>query len=197
MATASTVASERFLALMGPNALRENDHAAGHVCLLPTVGGRIVRTGTRFGRPGPAHQDPTEQRPISLIVQELPALPHMSALENVAFGMRDKGTTKKATRARQGVTDDGRRRPWTGGPKARPGCLDVRRPAAEGGKARALVTDPSYAPDEPLAALDCLDQKTPGFVPRLLRERSCVSPRRAKVLVTTTCSRRGARRRRS
>jgi molybdate transport system ATP-binding protein len=91
--------------------------------------------------------------------------PHMSALENVAFGLRARGTDKKTARqkaadalARVGLEDQAPKKPaaMSGGQQQRVAM------------ARALVTDAKLLLllDEPLAALDV---STKSDVRRLLR----------------------------
>jgi molybdate transport system ATP-binding protein len=97
--------------------------------------------------------------------QDYLLFPHLSAVENVAFGLRAKGTDKKAAREKAAQTMA--RLGLDGMTEAKPGSMS-------GGQqqrlamARALVTDPKLLLlDEPLAALDV---STKTDVRRLLRD---------------------------
>jgi molybdate transport system ATP-binding protein len=97
--------------------------------------------------------------------QDYLLFPHLSAVENVAFGLRAKGTAKKAARdqALQAMARLG----LDGLAEAKPGSMSGGQQQRVA-MARALVTDPKLLLlDEPLAALD-VSIKTD--VRRLLRE---------------------------
>jgi molybdate transport system ATP-binding protein len=162
---AFTVAAGEVLALLGPNGSGKSTTLRALVGLLPLAGGRVVLDGTLLEDPGQHVRIPPEKRPISLMFQDYLLFPHLSAEENVAFGLRATGTDKKAARekasqtlARLGLGDLASARPgsMSGGQQQRVAM------------ARALVTDPKLLLlDEPLAALDA---STKTDVRRLLRE---------------------------
>jgi molybdate transport system ATP-binding protein len=99
----------------------------------------------------------TEQRPIGFVFQDYLLFPHLSALENVAFGLRARGVAKAEARRRAAA--------WL----ERVGLADYRRArprALSGGQAqrvalaRAMVTDPRLLLlDEPLAAMDAASRR--------------------------------------
>src|SRR5215475_14455471 len=92
---AFTVAAGEVLALLGPNGSGKSTTLRALVCLLPLAGGRVV-----LEDPAQDVKIPPEKRPIGLMFQDYLLFPHMSAQENVAFGLRAKGTDKKTARDR-------------------------------------------------------------------------------------------------
>jgi molybdate transport system ATP-binding protein len=97
--------------------------------------------------------------------QDYLLFPHMSAVENVAFGLRCRGTDKKT--AREKASQVLARLDLEAVAEARPGSMSGGQQQRVA-MARALVTDPKLLLlDEPLAALD-VSIKT--SVRRLLRE---------------------------
>jgi molybdate transport system ATP-binding protein len=162
--TAFTVAPGEVLALLGPNGSGKSTTLQALTGLLPLAGGRIALDGTVLDDPAQRTRVAPEQRPIALMFQNYLLFPHMSALENVAFGLRARGIDKKIARqkasealARVGLEDQVPKKPaaMSGGQQQRVAM------------ARALVTDPKLLLlDEPLAALDV---STKTDVRRLLR----------------------------
>ena len=121
---------------------------------------------------------PAERRPVSLMFQDGLLFRHLSALDNVAFGPRSRGTRKATANARAqellerlGLASYARAKPDTlSGGQAQRVAL-----------ARALATEPrALLLDEPLAALDA---HTRVEVRRVLREQ-LASFAGARVLVT-------------
>lgn len=145
-------AAGQVLAVVGPN-------GAGKSTLLRTLAGLLILTAgqiTLAGRTladtaGAVHLPPYE-RHIGMLFQDYRLFEHLSARDNVAFGLRTQGARRATARAEAGS--------WL----ASMGLTDLaeRRPAQlSGGQAqrvalaRALATRPRMLLlDEPLAALD-------------------------------------------
>ena len=162
---AFTVAPGEVLALLGPNASGKSTTLRALVGLLPLAGGRIVLDGLVLEDPAQHVRVPPEKRPISLMFQDYLLFPHLSALENVAFGLRSTGTDKKE--ARQKASQTLARLGLDGLAEAKPGSMSGGQQQRVA-MARALVTDPKLLLlDEPLAALDV---STKTDVRRLLRD---------------------------
>ena len=162
---AFTVTSGEVVALLGPNGSGKSTTLRALVGLLPLAGGRVVLDGTVLEDPAQRTRVPPEKRPISLMFQDYLLFPHMSALENVAFGLRSTGTDKKA--ARQKASQTLERLGLDGMGEAKPGAMSGGQQQRVA-MARALVTDPKLLLlDEPLAALDV---STKTDVRRLLRD---------------------------
>src|SRR5262249_47618503 len=134
------------------------------VGLLPLAGGRVVLDGTVLEDPAERVKVPPEKRPIGLMFQDYLLFPHLSAVENVAFGLRAKGTDKNAAREKAAQTMG--RLGLDGLAEAKPGSMSGGQQQRVA-MARALVTEPKLLLlDEPLAALDV---STKTDVRRLLR----------------------------
>ena len=125
----------------------------------------MVLDGTVLEDPAERVRVAPEKRPIALMFQDYLLFPHMSAVENVAFGLRCRGTDEKT--AREKASQVLARLDLEAVAEARPGSMSGGQQQRVA-MARALVTDPKLLLlDEPLAALD-VSIKT--NVRRLLRE---------------------------
>ncbi len=176
--TAFTVAAGEVLALLGPNGSGKSTTLRALVGLLPLAGGRVVLDGTVLEDPAQRIKIPPEKRPIGLMFQDYLLFPHLTALENVAFGLRAQGIDKKT--AREKASQAMARLDLDGLAEAKPGSMSGGQQQRVA-MARALVTDPKLLLlDEPLAALDV---STKTDVRRLLRETLRQS-NAANVLVT-------------
>lgn len=138
------------IALVGPNGSGKSTALSALAGLRRLTGGTIEIDGQLVD--GPGHWVPPHQRSVGTVFQDLLLFPHLSALDNVAYGLRRRGRAKKAARAsaiealeRFGVAELGeaRTRSLSGG--------QAQRVAL----ARALVNEPKVLLlDEPLSALD-------------------------------------------
>ena len=149
-----TVGPGETVAVMGPN-------GAGKSTLLNVIAGLLQPDSGRSeldGRTlfdladGQSRWSAPHRRGTALLAQEPLLFPHLSVLENVAFGPRSAGAAKRASTASA--------LHWLGEVEATD--LQSRRPAElSGGQAqrvavaRALAADPGLLLlDEPMAALD-------------------------------------------
>jgi molybdate transport system ATP-binding protein len=140
------------VALVGPNGAGKSTLLRALAGLTPVDEGRIVIDGEVVDDPVAATFVVPERRRVGVVFQDGQLFPHLSARDNVAFGLRSAGASKAdaAGRAdawldRLGLAGRGGRRPaeLSGG--------EAQRVAL----ARALAPDPVLLLlDEPLAALD-------------------------------------------
>jgi molybdate transport system ATP-binding protein len=164
LALSLQVQSGEVVALLGPNGAGKTTALRALAGLMPIDRGRVTVAGTVVDDPVEGVLIDPEHRSVGVVFQDYLLFPHLSALENVAFGLRARGSSKVG--ARTAASE------WL----ARVGLADMadRKPAGlSGGQAqrvalaRALAFRPSLLLlDEPLAALDAA---TRGDVRRDLR----------------------------
>lgn len=146
------VAAGETLALVGPNGAGKSTLLAVLAGLLPIARGRVELDGRRLDDGEPAHFVAPEARGVGLSFQDQLLFPHLSAQDNVAFGLRARGVRRAAARATA--------REWL----ERVGMAELaRRPprTLSGGQAQRVALARALAPsprllllDEPLAAVD-------------------------------------------
>jgi molybdate transport system ATP-binding protein len=146
------IAAGEVVALLGPNGAGKSTALRALAGLDPLTAGHVTLDGQPVDRPDRRLWTPTERRRIGVVFQEYLLFPHLTALDNVAFGPRRHGMDRRRAReqaagwlARVGLTDHAGRKPrqLSGG--------QAQRVAL----ARALAVDPVLLLlDEPLAALD-------------------------------------------
>ncbi|MFF3500249.1 ABC transporter ATP-binding protein [Streptomyces sp. NPDC003247] len=134
------------VALLGPNGAGKTTALRALAGLVPLTDGHLRLDGA------PLHRTPPESRPVGVVFQDYLLFPHLTALDNVAFGPRCHGAGKAEARARaaewlqrMGLAEHAGAKPrrLSGG--------QAQRVAL----ARALATHPRLLLlDEPLAALD-------------------------------------------
>ena len=149
---ALTIEPGSTVVLLGPNGAGKSTVLACLAGLLPLTDGNIELNGRVLDDPSRGVFVAPDQRQVGAIFQDYLLFPHLSVLENVAFGLRARGESKVGARTaagewleRFGVSALGDRRPGdlSGG--------QAQRVAL----ARALVIQPELLLlDEPLAALD-------------------------------------------
>jgi molybdate transport system ATP-binding protein len=146
-----SVAPGEVVALLGPNGAGKTTALRALAGLTPLTAGRIDLAGDCLDDAAGRFVAP-ERRGVGVVFQDYLLFPHLSALENVAFGPRCRGASRAQARAtaqewlaRVGLADLAARRPrqLSGG--------QAQRVAL----ARALALRPALLLlDEPLSALD-------------------------------------------
>ncbi|WP_330182568.1 ABC transporter ATP-binding protein [Nocardia sp. NBC_01503] len=148
---ALTVEPGEVVALLGPNGAGKSTALRALAGLLPLTGGRISVSDQVWDEP-PAVFVPAEQRQVGVVFQDYLLFQHLSALENVAFGLRARGVRRADARTRAAEWLD--RVGLTDRAHATPRALSGGQ-AQRVALARALATEPQLLLlDEPLAALD-------------------------------------------
>jgi molybdate transport system ATP-binding protein len=172
------VAAGEVLALLGPNGAGKSTVLRALAGLLRLAGGRVALDGVVLEDPARRIHVAPEKRPVGLMFQDYLLFPHLTAVENVAFGLRARGVDRRQARERARAALE--RLDVGQVASARPGAMSGGQQQRVA-MARALVTEPRLLLlDEPLAALDV---STKAEVRRQLRSALRAS-RAANVLVT-------------
>lgn len=138
--------------LLGPNGAGKTTVLRVIAGLLPVDAGHVVLDGEVLDDPARGTWVPPERRPVGYVFQDHALFPHLSAVENVAFGLRARGVRR----------GEARRRAQTWLERVGAGAhTGVRPRALSGGQAQRVALARALAPeprvlllDEPLAALD-------------------------------------------
>jgi molybdate transport system ATP-binding protein len=140
------------VALLGPNGAGKTTALRTLAGLQPLTAGHVTLAGHDVDRPDRRMWTPADRRAVGVVFQDYLLFPHLTALDNVAFGPRRHGSSRREARAvagrwldRVGLAEYASRKPrhLSGG--------QAQRVAL----ARALAVDPALLLlDEPLAALD-------------------------------------------
>jgi molybdate transport system ATP-binding protein len=140
------------LALLGPNGAGKSTALRALAGLQPLAAGRIELGGRALDAPDERAFVPPEHRSVGVVFQDYLLFAHMSALDNVAFGLRARGVPRRA--AQQRARGWLRRVGLAEHERSRPRALSGGQ-AQRVALARALATEPELLLlDEPLAALD-------------------------------------------
>ena len=138
--------------LLGPNGAGKTTLLRVLAGLLPLDRGRIAIDGHVLDDPVRGAWTPADRRPIGFVFQDQALFPHLSALENVAFGLRARGVRRQDARRRARAWLE--RVDMAEHAAARPRGLSGGQ-AQRVALARALVPEPRVLLlDEPLSALD-------------------------------------------
>lgn len=146
------VRPHQVVALLGPNGAGKSTALRALAGLLPLDAGSIVIGGRTVEAPDQGVRVPPQQRSVGVVFQDYLLFPHLTALDNVAFGPRAHGVGRERARAtaaglleRVGATEIA---------GSKPGRISGGQ-AQRVALARALATDPALLLlDEPLSALD-------------------------------------------
>ncbi|HVS50253.1 MAG TPA: ABC transporter ATP-binding protein [Candidatus Dormibacteraeota bacterium] len=143
---------DEVVALLGPNGAGKTTLLRAVAGLIPFRSGHVRLDGKVLEDTATGQYVPTERRPIGFVFQDYLLFPHLSVLDNVAFGLRSRGMSRgpAAEKAMQwldrvGLKAYSRAKPaeLSGGQRQRVAL------------ARALAPDPRLLLlDEPLSALD-------------------------------------------
>ena len=140
-----TVEAGETVAVLGPNGAGKTTLLRALAGLVP-VAGRVELDGDVLDDSAIGRHVPTEERRVGIVFQDHVLFPHMTVLENVAFGLkRDRSRVARGWLDRSGLGDKAGVMPGelSGGQAQRVALL------------RTLVTEPRLLLlDEPLAALD-------------------------------------------
>ncbi len=149
---ALTAAAGETVALLGPNGAGKTTALRALAGLLPLGAGHVRLDGGTLDDPARRIWTPAERRPIGVVFQDYLLFPHLTALDNVAFGPRCQGASRADARRRAGE--------WlhrvglAAHSRAKPRHLSGGQ-AQRVALARALAVRPALLLlDEPLAALD-------------------------------------------
>jgi molybdate transport system ATP-binding protein len=146
------IAAGEVVAVLGPNGAGKTTLLRLLAGLLALEGGSLAVDGVVLDDPRDGRFVPPERRAVSVVFQDYLLFPHLSALDNVAFGLRSRGT--KAADAREQAAG------WLAGFGLADKSADKPR-GLSGGQAQRVALARALAPgprllllDEPLAALD-------------------------------------------
>jgi len=151
LAVAFEVAPGEVVAVLGPNGAGKTTLLRAIAGLIPIAKGSVVLDDVVLENTATRTYVPTERRPVGVVFQSYLLFPHLSVIDNIAFGLRARGRGATARSIALGWLE---RMDLAAYADAKPGALSGGQ-AQRVALARALATDPRLLlMDEPLAALD-------------------------------------------
>ncbi|HYM97336.1 MAG TPA: ABC transporter ATP-binding protein [Candidatus Sulfotelmatobacter sp.] len=149
LVVALDIAAGETVAVLGPNGAGKTTLLRALAGLVP-VRGTVILDGETLDDSAAGVHVPTERRHVGLVFQDHVLFPHLTVLDNVAFGLRAKGLRDASRLAREWLEQAGlgakagsMPRELSGGQAQRVALL------------RTLATEPRLLLlDEPLSALD-------------------------------------------
>jgi len=82
------------VALLGPNGAGKSTAVSAIAGLLPIDSGSISLAGIALDAPARDVFVPPESRRVGVVFQDYLLFPHMTVIENVAFGLRSRGSSR-------------------------------------------------------------------------------------------------------
>ncbi|MGH2734681.1 MAG: ABC transporter ATP-binding protein [Actinomycetota bacterium] len=144
--------TDRLVVLLGPNGAGKTTLLRALAGLVPLESGRVELDGVVLEDAAAGIRLSPERRAVGVVFQDYLLVPHLTVLENIAFGLRARGVGREPARERarrllrgMGLEEHERSKPrmLSGGQSQRVAL------------ARALAIEPGLLLlDEPLAALD-------------------------------------------
>ena len=166
------------VALVGPNGAGKSTFLQALAGVVPLDGGRVLLGPTVLDDVAAGLHVPAELRRCGLVFQQHRVFPHLTALENVAFGLRAQGVPRHDARAQALVWLD---RVGMAAQAERSGARLSGGQAQAVALARTLAAEPDVLLlDEPFAALD---EAARPLLQRVVREHG-QDGERPVVLVT-------------
>ncbi len=146
------IEAEETVALLGPNGAGKSTVVMAIAGILPIDRGHIRLGDHVLDRPDASVFVPPAQRSVGVVFQDHVLFPHLSAVDNVAFGLESAGATRREARR---VAGEWLERVHIGAERnSKPGQLSGGQ-SQRVALARALAVQPDLLLlDEPLAALD-------------------------------------------
>jgi molybdate transport system ATP-binding protein len=142
----------QLVVLVGPNGAGKTTLLRALAGLVPIDEGRISIDGQVLEDAAGGVRVPTERRPVGMVFQNHLLFPHLTVIENVAFGLRARGVQRAEARQQAGEWLE--RMELSARAEVKPRSLSGGQ-SQRVALARALATSPSLLLlDEPLAALD-------------------------------------------